>query len=272
MKKLVMFIGLACIAVGLLFAQAFNPVQYEEITLSAFNRWQNENTGGDVRKFKISLLYNSKEDITLRFIGSSLEGNLNFETESLWPAMQSGQKTTVYFTAQGPWVWDRQLDAIDYGNNRLVQADSIGSLAQGTVPPVGGGSSTGSSRTPATNPTVEEIASSQEKPAVESSGGAYNYGYAPTTTVQPERVIVQISGKAPQRGRYYRLQIGSFSVRGNATRASNKLRELGLSPAFEEYQNKVRVVLARIPGEDVVAVAQKIGSAGFSEIWCREEP
>jgi cell division septation protein DedD len=157
-------------------------------------------------------------------------------------------------------------------------------MDQDLVPPIGGtvGQTTGSqasagqtaARTniPATNPTTEEIASSREKPAEMSSpaaGPSGGYGYAPTAT--PERVIVQISGKTPQRGRYYRLQIGSFSVRGNATRASNKLREFGLSPAFEEFQNKVRVVLTRVPGDQVISIAEKVGAAGFSEIWCREE-
>ena len=111
--------------------------------------------------------------------------------------MQSGQPVTIYVSAWGLWVWDRRLDAIDYGK-------------QPTAP--------------------------------------------------------------PRQGRYYRLQVGSFSVPGNATRAANSLRELGLNPAFEEFRDNIRVVLSRIPGEDVVETARKAGSAGFSEIWCREEP
>jgi hypothetical protein len=169
--------------------------------------------------------------------------------------MTSGQKVTVYFSAQGPWVWDRQLDAVDYGNNRLVQADGS---AAGDSDPAG---------IPVTSPTPAEIASSRET-APDSAG--FDYGRAPQ--VGPRQVMVQISGNPPLEGRYYRLQVGSFSVRGNATRAANSLREAGLTPAFEEYRNNVRVVLSRIPGEDVVETARKIGSAGFTEIWCREEP
>ena len=81
---------------------------------------------------------------------------------------------------------------------------------------------------------------------------------------------MQISGTPPRQGRYYRLQVGSFAVPGNATRAANSLRELGLNPAFEEFKTNIRVVLPRIPGEDVVETARKAGGAGFSEIWCRE--
>ncbi|MDR2343534.1 MAG: SPOR domain-containing protein, partial [Spirochaetaceae bacterium] len=99
----------------------------------------------------------------------------------------------------------------------------------------------------------------------------FNYGRAPQVG-SPLRIVVHISGKTPRHGRYYRLQIGSFSVRGNATRAADSLKNAGLNPAFEEYQSNVRVVLPRVPGEDVVETARKIGGAGFSDVWCREEP
>jgi hypothetical protein len=289
MKKLVMFFGLVVLAAGLLSAQTFYASQYDEITLSDFNAWRLAHAGEGTRRFRIPAFFSFKEDVTLSFIDANLETELSFESESLWPLLWSGQRVTVYFTTQGPWVWDRQLDAIDYGNGQLVQSGNIGSLAQDSVPPVGGTaaaaqpsagqSGTGQSRTsvPATNPTTEEIASSREKPAEASSpaaapSGSFNYGYAPAaTTARPERITVQISGKAPQSGRYYRLQVGSFAVRGNATLASNKLRAFGLSPAFEEFENKVRVVLPRIPGDQVISIAERIGAAGFSEVWCREE-
>jgi hypothetical protein len=287
MKKLVMFIGLICATIGLLSAQVFNPGQYEESTLSDFNRWRLAAVGGESRNIKVSVLFESRKDVTLQFVDPNLNEEISFETESLWPHLLNGQKVTLYFTTLGPWIWDRQLDAIDYGNNRLVQASAIESLPQEAVPLVGGVTSaggisslsTGSTQTanrsvPAANPTTAEIASSREKPAEETApASGFNYGTAPKTAAPPpQKIIVQISGRAPQTGRYYRLQVGSFSVRGNATRASDKLKALGLSPSFEEFQNKVRVVLPRVRGEDVVATAQKIGSAGFSEVWCREEP
>ncbi|MDR3248093.1 MAG: SPOR domain-containing protein [Treponema sp.] len=285
MKKLVMFIGLICTVMGLLSAQVFNPTQYDESTLSDFNRRRFDDVRGEARRIKLSALFDSRKDVTLQFIDPNLDEKISFETESLWPHLLDGQEVTLYFTALGPWIWDRQLDAIDYGNNRLVQANTIGTLPQGSVPFIGM-SSPGASQTssaipsinanqnvPAANPTTAEIASSREKPAEEAApASGFSYGTSPKTVAPPpQKIIVQISGRAPQTGRYYRLQIGSFSVRGNATRASDKLKALGLSPSFEEFQNKVRVVLPRVRGEDVVATAQKIGSAGFSEVWCREE-
>jgi hypothetical protein len=272
MKKLLMVTGLLCSVLGLLSAQNFIPAQYEEISLSTFRDWR-QGSSGEEKKFKIPALFNFAGDISLRFIDAALEEQVEFETEYPWPRLQSGQPVTLYITAWGPWVWDRQLDAIDYGNNRLVQADPPVTDYAGPSPEDQAPSQTG---IPAANPTSAEIASSRETapiPAAPASAAPdsadVDYGRAPR--IVPRQVVVQISGNPPREGRYYRLQVGSFSVRGNATRAANSLKEAGLNPAFEEYQNNVRVVLPRVPGEDVVETARKIGSAGFTEVRCREE-
>ena len=273
MKKLLMFTGLLCAAVGLLFAQDFSPSLYKEDTLAGFREWR-FNSSGEERNFKISALFNSAQDIVFTFIDSGLEEQVEFESEYPWPPMQSGQPVTIYVSAWGPWVWDRRLDAIDYGNNRLVHSQAQRpSVAESPVPQTDNAAQSPADRTaspgaevPVSNPTPAEIDSASEDPP--DSG--FDYGKQPTAP--PRQVIVQISGTPPRQGRYYRLQVGSFSVPGNATRAANSLRELGLNPAFEEFRDNIRVVLSRIPGEDVVETARKAGSAGFSEIWCREEP
>ncbi|MDR1443278.1 MAG: SPOR domain-containing protein [Treponema sp.] len=248
MKKIPVFIGLLCAVLGVLSAQNFIPAQYEEISLSAFRDWRMANSGEE-KKFKIPALFNSTDGTMFRFTGSGQEDRLEFETEFPWPRMQSGQAVTLYVTAAGPWVWDRQLDAVDYGNNRLVQAD---------------GSSTG---TPAASPLP--AVSSGETAPVPAEGG-FDYGQAPR--IEPRQVVVQVLGNPPREDRYYRLQVGSFVVRGNATRAANSLKEAGLDPAFEQYRDNVRVVVSRIAGKDVIETARKIGGAGFTKIWCREEP
>jgi hypothetical protein len=299
-KKMVIFAGLLYVSLGMLSAQGFIHTLYQEYSLSDFNEWRRTTPGGEEKKFKISALFNSAEDTSFRFIDSDLEDRLELETEFSWPQMQSGQPVTLYVTARGPWVWDRQLDAIDYGNNRLVQVET-GKKAAGenpggdspaaafaeNRPPARGPASvpapsdpapsraarpaSGGRDVPVTNPTVSEIASSREKPAEGSAASAdFDYGRAPRTV--PRQVVVQISGQPPRKGRYYRLQVGSFSVPGNATKAADNLKKAGLNPAFEEYQSNVRVVLSRVPGEEVVETARKIGGAGFSEVWCREEP
>ncbi|MDR1970443.1 MAG: hypothetical protein LBQ46_00835 [Treponema sp.] len=279
MKKLVMFMGLVSAAL-VLGAQDFNPALYEDSSLSGFEGRRFRLSEEDAGKFKIPAIYLSGEDGSLLFTDSGRQGSLELETEIPWPALRDGQSVTLYISAYGPWVWDRQLDAIDYGGNRLVRADaegtgvweapsSGGGSAPDNRPVVSGGS--GSGRTgdrtgiPAANPTVDEIASSREV----SPG--FDYGRVPLPGT-PRRVVVQISGKAPVQGRRYRLQVGSFSIQGNAVRASDKLRELGLNPAFERHENNLRVVLPRVPGEDVIDTAKKLGVAGFTEIWCQEEP
>jgi hypothetical protein len=267
MKKLVLACGLLSVILGPLAAQTFRPEAYEEETLSGFTTWRESYTGEEPRKFKISALYSSGDDGSLLFRDPGLEGEITFDVEDPWPRMTSGQKVALYITAQGPWVWDRSLDAVDYGNGRLVQAGGIETLAQGreTARP----ENRPQPGVPVTSPGPDEIASSQETPQEGNAG--IDYGKAPRVG-SPRRVVVRISGKAPVEGRHYRLQVGSYSVSGNASRAAESLRRAGLSPSFEQYQNYIRVVLPRVPGGEVVETAQKIGGAGFSDIWCREEP
>jgi rare lipoprotein A len=83
----------------------------------------------------------------------------------------------------------------------------------------------------------------------------------------------KIVGNIPQRGsnKVYRLQVGSFLIAANAVRTLNKLKELGLNPAYEKYGDYTRVIFTGIRANDVSAWAEKLGPAGFPEIWCREE-
>jgi hypothetical protein len=271
MKKLAAACGLLSVILGSLAAQTFRPEAYEEETLSGFTAWRESYVGEEPWKFKIPALYSSGDDGSILFRDPSLEGEITFDVKNPWPRMTSGQKVTLYVTAQGRWVWDRQLDAVDYGNGRLVQAGGIEVLAQGgtreTAPP----ENKPAQRTgvPVISPGPDEIASSREAP--QEGGAGIDYGRAPRVG-SPQRVVVKIAGRAPVDGRYYRLQVGAYSVSGNASRAAENLKRAGLSPSFERYQNYIRVVLPKIPGREVVETAQKIGGAGFSDIWCREEP
>jgi hypothetical protein len=291
MKKLMLLCGvLSVVLAGVVSpaaAQSFDPAAYEETSLSGFIRWKDSYSGEEARKFKIPVLYSSASDLKITFTDPGLEEELAFETESPWPPMTSGQKITIYFTTQGPWVWDRHLEAMDYGGGRLVRVGETGALVQTEIRPTqtetapaqrGGVPASpsgfpGQTRVPAANPTPDEIASSRESPPERVSPGPadFDYGRAPQAG-SPRRIVVQISGQTPRQGRYYRLQVGSYSVRGNAARVAETLKNAGLYPAFEEYQNNVRVVLPQVPGEDVVETARKIGGAGFSDVWCREEP
>lgn len=75
----------------------------------------------------------------------------------------------------------------------------------------------------------------------------------------------------PERDKVYRLQIGSYKIPRNAMDAFEKLRNAGLSPAYERSGDFYRVVLAGIRAADIDPVSLKIGAAGFSEALIREE-
>ena len=75
----------------------------------------------------------------------------------------------------------------------------------------------------------------------------------------------------PIPDKMYRLQIGSYKVARNAVETFDKLKNVGLNPAYEQSGDYFRVVLAGIYGTDVYPVTEKIASAGFTEALIREE-
>jgi rare lipoprotein A len=92
-------------------------------------------------------------------------------------------------------------------------------------------------------------------------------------TVQPVRQspAVLIPNIAPVQQKKYRLQAGSFKVAKNAVETFEKLKNAGLNPKYERYEDYFRVVLPDIPGYEVYAVTEKLGSVGIREALIREE-
>jgi cell division protein FtsN len=72
-------------------------------------------------------------------------------------------------------------------------------------------------------------------------------------------------------GTTYRLQVGSYKAPRNAVDAFEKLKNAGLYPAYEQNGEFYRVVLAGIPGTEVMSVVDKLGRAGFREAIIRVE-
>ncbi|MCL2833181.1 MAG: septal ring lytic transglycosylase RlpA family protein [Treponema sp.] len=94
--------------------------------------------------------------------------------------------------------------------------------------------------------------------------------------LQPEAAPARsanIIGGMPKTGtgKFYRLQVGAYRVPANALDAFNRLAAMGLSPAYERYNDLYRVVLAKIRPEDIPSIATKIYAAGFPEAVIREE-
>ena len=76
----------------------------------------------------------------------------------------------------------------------------------------------------------------------------------------------------PGNGKVYRVQVGSYQIARNAVEAVDKLKAVGLNPGYEKNGDLYRVVLSGIRSEDVPAVAERLGAAGFREALIREEP
>ncbi|MDR0598689.1 MAG: septal ring lytic transglycosylase RlpA family protein [Treponema sp.] len=70
---------------------------------------------------------------------------------------------------------------------------------------------------------------------------------------------------------YYRVQVGAYKQPRNAMETFERLKKAGLNPAYEKYDDYYRVVLANLRREELSAVAERLGQAGFSEVILREE-
>ena len=75
----------------------------------------------------------------------------------------------------------------------------------------------------------------------------------------------------PLPNRTYSLQVGSYRVARNAVDTYVKLREAGLNPEYQRYEDFFRVVLRGINGNDVQSVAETLERAGYREAIIRTE-
>ena len=94
----------------------------------------------------------------------------------------------------------------------------------------------------------------------------------PQQTSDPRFIQVLPRLPDPGSGRIYRLQVGAFSNEINARDAVFRLRELGFDPAYELYGGYCRVIITGVRSGDVTAVIQRLGAAGFEQIFIREDP
>jgi rare lipoprotein A len=75
----------------------------------------------------------------------------------------------------------------------------------------------------------------------------------------------------PNNGKLYRVQVGSYRNTWHAKEAFDRLTTVGFHPAYERYQDYIRVVIPRIPAQDMPALARLLGRVGFMEALIREE-
>ena len=67
------------------------------------------------------------------------------------------------------------------------------------------------------------------------------------------------------------MQVGSYSNTALAQESYNRLESAGFRPAFERYGDLHRVVISGVRASDMTQVAQRLGAAGFAEVWIRQE-
>jgi rare lipoprotein A len=80
-------------------------------------------------------------------------------------------------------------------------------------------------------------------------------------------------GAIPEAGStgLYRIQVGAYIVPRNAVDVFDKLRAVGLNPAYERHEGFYRVVLPGLRAGEINTVAQRLGNAGFREAIIRQE-
>jgi rare lipoprotein A len=72
-------------------------------------------------------------------------------------------------------------------------------------------------------------------------------------------------------GKSYRIQVGSYKNAKNAVDAFDVLKNAGLTPAYERYNDLYRVVLAQIQSNNVQSVIDTLAKSGFQEVLIKEE-
>jgi hypothetical protein len=223
--------------------------------------------------FKSRVLFEELSETVISFADPGSKTSIYFTVDKAWPEMEEGQQATIYFTASGSWSWNRVLDEIDRGpaltQNSGADDPYTGDPAfdQDGYDPAGydgeaeavDGTALGDEaeqdprrRIP---PSPLPAASPPRGPAV-SRGSALSAG---------------ITGAAIRPGKVYRLQVGAYKVEKNAAGALNRLKDAGFSPNYEPHGQYLRVVLSGVRAADIKSYAERIGRAGFTEVWCREE-
>ncbi len=130
------------------------------------------------------------------------------------------------------------------------------------------------SQTPSAQPPLVTAPPAAEPPVVSQTSPAAQTPptSVPAVSAQSAAAFIKPGLPPPGTNKRYRLQVGAFRVPKNAVDTFNKLKSVGLNPSYERVDNDLyRVVLAGIAASDVQSVAEKIGLAGFTEAFIREE-
>jgi rare lipoprotein A len=185
----------------------------------------------------------------------------------------NNKQVTVRVNDRGPFVSARIIDL------SRAAAELIDMISTGTAPVLvetaEGARLTAAEGPPEDpSPDLTEPQWAAEIPPVTNPPGTVLPHPALNEPVQSvETIPALIKPAMPQPGdtKQYRLQVGSYKMARNAVDAFTRLKNLGLNPAYERYEEFFRVVLAGVRADEVQALSEKLGSAGFREALLREE-
>lgn len=239
-----------------------------------------QNTGDHFRQEGIASWYGTEFDGRPTASGEPFNSKeltaahptLPFGTTLLITNKHNNRQIAVRVNDRGPFVSARIIDL------SMAAAEALDMLVTGTAPVL-----------------VEEIAAASAAAAVPAAPAAPvspPRGAPETAGVQAGGAPAGIPAAAPGpaipaalpravirggippagTGKHYRLQVGAYKIPRYAVEAFDRLKNAGLSPAYERHEDFYRVVLAGIPSENVAFIAETLGAAGFREALIREEP
>jgi len=89
-----------------------------------------------------------------------------------------------------------------------------------------------------------------------------------TPSSQPIKVIPGLPN--PNSRKFYRLQVGAFSLLENVEEYEQRAQALGFVTVREKHGSLTRVVLEGVRAPDVQLATEELEEAGFTEVWVRE--
>jgi cell division septation protein DedD len=91
-------------------------------------------------------------------------------------------------------------------------------------------------------------------------------------TVPDRNTVTATPSLPPTVGRkIYRIQVGSFSNPAFAQDFFDKLKNAGFTPSIERYGSLYRVVISGVNDAEIPLFVERLGIAGFTDVWIREE-
>ncbi len=176
----------------------------------------------------------------------------------------NGRQVIVRVNDRGPFAAARIIDLSEQA------AEQLDMIITGTAPVI----VEAVSLHPAGNNTVSESdANTETVSPVQNQPTNTNTAIPLQIEQDGNQPAIAVNPRMPQAGdgKVYRIQVGSYRNAKNAVDAFTLIKNAGLTPAYERYNDLYRVVVAEIQSNNVQSVVNALAEAGFREVLIREE-